>query len=76
MLSSEVLTFLAIFGLVAYPALGLYRSFEGRELTGAQATILMAQKEYGSYLAHTQSVQNEEIAELVEAFDDRRLFQI
>ncbi|RDW75118.1 hypothetical protein BP6252_06260 [Coleophoma cylindrospora] len=66
----------AIFGFVAYPALGLYRSFEGRESTEAQTMILMAQKEYGSYLAHTESVDKEEVAELVETFEDRRLFQI
>lgn len=71
-----MLNFLAIFGFVAYPALGLYRSLESRELTGAQAMILMAQKEYGSYLAHAEPVGADEVAELMETFEDKRLFQI
>ncbi|KAL3421955.1 glycosyltransferase family 1 protein (sterol glucosyltransferase) [Phlyctema vagabunda] len=61
----------AIFGVVAYPALGLYRSLSGSDMTGTQRDILLAQREYGIHLAQNVPLEQTEIGQVVAAFRAR-----
>ncbi|PMD56672.1 glycosyltransferase family 1 protein [Hyaloscypha bicolor E] len=60
----------AIFGVVAYPALGLYRSLNTAHVTGAQGEILIAQKEYGIFLAETDRMDKGEVERVMKDFDE------
>lgn len=63
----------AIFGVVAYPALGLYRSLNTAHVTGAQGEILKAQKEYGTFLAETDRMDKGEVERVMRDFDQKWL---
>ncbi|KAE9373334.1 glycosyltransferase family 1 protein [Stipitochalara longipes BDJ] len=63
----------AIFGVVAYPALGLYRSLNTAHLTGAQGEILKAQKEYGIFLAERNRMDKGEVERVMRDFDEKWL---
>jgi hypothetical protein len=63
----------AIFGVVAYPALGLYRSLNTAHVTGAQGEILIAQKVYGIFLAETDQMDKGEVARVMRDFDEKWL---
>jgi len=64
---------IAIFGVVAYPALGLYRSLNTAHVTGAQGDILKAQKLYGTYLAERHMADDGEVDTVLKDFDDKWL---
>jgi hypothetical protein len=59
----------AIFGVVAYPALGLYRSLNTNHVTGAQGAILNAQKAHGQFLAENSPVSKKESSEIIWMFN-------
>lgn len=59
--------------MVAYPALGLYRSLNTIHLTGAQGEILKAQKEYGIFLAETDLMDKQEVERVMSEFDEKWL---
>jgi hypothetical protein len=64
-----------IFGVVAYPALGLYKSLNTAHLTGAQGRILNAHKEYGTWLAGKAAGRADkgEVERVLRDFDDKWL---
>ena len=67
-----------VFGVVAYPALGLYRSLNVKCVTGAEGVILRAQREYGAWLvAERVVVEGEEgkreMERVVRDFDEKWL---
>jgi len=59
--------------VVAYPALGLYRSLNTAHVTGAQGEILKAQKEYGIFLAETDRMDKGEVERVMRDFDEKWL---
>ncbi|KAF8864364.1 UDP-Glycosyltransferase/glycogen phosphorylase [Acephala macrosclerotiorum] len=63
----------AIFGVVAYPALGLYKQLNTTHVTGAQGDILKAQKEYGIWLAEWTEMDKGEMERVLKDFDDKWL---
>lgn len=63
----------AIFGVVAYPALGLYKQLNTTHVTGAQGDILKAQKEYGIWLAERTEMDKGEVERVLRDFDDKWL---
>ncbi len=68
-----MLNIAALFGVVAYPALGLYRSMNTNMVTGAQGDILRAQQVYGTYLAEHNLVDQGEVEKVVQDFDEKWL---
>ncbi|TGO38548.1 hypothetical protein BHYA_0072g00110 [Botrytis hyacinthi] len=58
-----------IFGLVSYPALGLYKSLSTSTHHGTQGAILLAQREYGTYLAMTQQIPEHVSEKIAEDFE-------
>ncbi|KAB8229652.1 uncharacterized protein BDW43DRAFT_322041 [Aspergillus alliaceus] len=57
-----------MFGLVAYPALGLYKSISALHLSPAQAKILLARKTYGSYAMRNAQVTDSEVSQVLMVF--------
>ncbi|TGO82354.1 hypothetical protein BPOR_0852g00010 [Botrytis porri] len=57
-----------VFGLVSYPALGLYKSLSTSTHHGTQGRILLAQREYGMHLAMTQQIPEEMAQRIVQGF--------
>ena len=71
-----------VFGVVAYPALGLYKSLSmsAKHVTGAEGMILRAQREYGAWLAERMVVGGEgeeegkkEVLRVLRDFDEKWL---
>lgn len=58
-----------MFGIVAYPALGLYRSLNTSHVKGAQGEILKSQQLYGTFLLETNPPQKADIDKVVNDFD-------
>ncbi len=52
-----------MFGLMAYPALGMYRSLSTASLSYAQQKIMLARQVYGSYLARQRGYSMQEKGE-------------
>lgn len=68
-----VLTFLlAIFGLLAYPALGLYKSMNARGLSPAQARVLLAREVLSSYINGKVALEDAEAASVISMFEARK----
>ncbi|PVH82903.1 glycosyltransferase family 1 protein [Cadophora sp. DSE1049] len=63
----------AVFGIVAYPALGLYRSIDTTKVTGAQGDILKAQQVYGTYLAENNAMDKGEVDRVITEFEEKWL---
>jgi sterol 3beta-glucosyltransferase len=63
----------AIFGVVAYPALGLYKQLNTRNLNGTQKMIMEALREYGIWFVQKGSVDREEVMWVVKKFEDEWL---
>ncbi|KAH6670033.1 glycosyltransferase family 1 protein [Halenospora varia] len=59
----------AMLGFVAYPALGLYRSLNTSQVKGAQGQILVAQQNYGSFLAHANPVDKDDTRRILMDFE-------
>jgi sterol 3beta-glucosyltransferase len=64
-----ILHTVALFGLVTYPALGLYRSLSAATYQGAQGKIMLAHKNYGEFLAMTQPFEKPAVHSLMEDFE-------
>ncbi|KAF7885973.1 uncharacterized protein EAF02_004482 [Botrytis sinoallii] len=58
-----------VFGLVSYPALGLYKTLSTSTHQGTQGKILLAQREYGMHLAMTRQISKELSEKIVEDFE-------
>ena len=72
-MGKQRLTRIAVFGIVAYPALGLYRSMDTTKVTGAQGEILKAQQVYGTYLAEHNAMDKGEVDRVITEFEEKWL---
>jgi sterol 3beta-glucosyltransferase len=68
----STLFFLAMFGLLAYPALGIYQSIVGASTSATQAAILQARVAHDAFFndAHQPSAEDE--AEVLREFNSMR----
>ncbi|KAI9053883.1 hypothetical protein LZ554_002830 [Drepanopeziza brunnea f. sp. 'monogermtubi'] len=58
-------------GVIAYPALGLYRNLVPSSVTGVQRDILQAQQAYGIWLAENKPVAQQEVDRIIKSFEER-----
>lgn len=62
---------LAMFGLVAYPALGIYKSIGSTNISQAQAKLLISRHVYGSYMATKVSIADSEASSVLHEFEQK-----
>lgn len=62
-----VLTRLAMFGLLAYPALGIYKSIVG-SLSKTEKKVLEARLAHDEYFARVDPISEQEIASVLSSF--------
>lgn len=62
------LNHLAMFGLLAYPSLGIYKSLASIGLTGAESKILAARLLHGEFMAMKRPVNHSEVSQVLHDF--------
>ncbi|KAL3427603.1 sterol glucosyltransferase [Phlyctema vagabunda] len=63
----------AMFGLVAYPAMGFYKSMHHNKLSPAQAQILHARQMLSAYTNEYMPVQDDEASQIILSFENQSL---
>lgn len=69
MLANRSSLLLAMFGLVACPALGIYQSIVGASTSKTQAAILQARVAHDAFFNDVQQPSSEEEAEVLRNFN-------
>jgi uncharacterized membrane protein len=68
LLANRSMLFVAMFGLVAYPALGIYQSIVGASTSATQATILQARVAHDAFFNDVHQPNAEDEAEVLREF--------
>lgn len=71
-LERDILTYvIAMFGLMAYPAMGLYKSMNSGKLSPTDAQILQARQMLSVYMNEQKGVQEDEAGRVQSIFESK-----